>query len=202
MQQVPEVSELPVIFISANRRDETGAQAFKAGAADYIAKPFSPTELVARVRAVLRRRADPEPFALRALAIDYAERRVTVEDAAVDLTATEYQLLRVLSLDAGRVVTFDTLLRRVWAKREKADANLVRTFVMKTSATSSTTAQPAPPTSSTSTAWATAWRGRPTAEDAALHQAKGFRERREALSLSYNRTPSTPLGFTAMAAPS
>jgi len=63
------------------------------------------------------------------IAIDYAQRRVTVGGEAADLTATEYELLRVLSLDAGRVVTFDTLLRRVWAKRESADANLVRIFV-------------------------------------------------------------------------
>ncbi|MDE0002430.1 MAG: winged helix-turn-helix domain-containing protein, partial [Rhodospirillaceae bacterium] len=63
------------------------------------------------------------------IAIDYTQRRVTVGGEVVDLTSTEYALLRVLSLDAGRVVTFDTLLRRVWAKRENADANLVRIFV-------------------------------------------------------------------------
>ena len=63
------------------------------------------------------------------LAIDYGHRRVTVGGEAVDLTATEYELLRVLSLDAGRVVTFETLLRRVWAKPESAGANLVRNFV-------------------------------------------------------------------------
>ena len=54
---------------------------------------------------------------------------MTVGGAAVDLTATEYELLRVLALEAGRVVTFDTLLRRVWSKRENPDANLVRIFV-------------------------------------------------------------------------
>ena len=129
MQRVPELSDLPVIFISAYRRDETVVQALEAGAADYIVKPFSPTELVARVRAALRRHAEPEPFRLGELAIDYEQRRVTVGGEAVDLTPTEYELLRVLSLDAGRVVTFDTLLRRVWAKRENADANLVRIFV-------------------------------------------------------------------------
>ena len=129
MQQLPELSDLPVIFISAYRRDETVAQALEAGAADYIAKPFSPTELVARVRAALRRHDEPEPFVLGEIAIDYAQRRVTVSGEAIDFTATEYELLRVLSLDAGRVVTFDTLLRRVWAKRENADANLVRIFV-------------------------------------------------------------------------
>ena len=129
MQQVPELSDLPVIFISAYGRDETVAKALESGAADYIVKPFSPTELVARVRAALRRHAEPEPFAIGELVIDYELRRVTVGGDAVELTATEYELLRVLSLDAGRVVTFETLLRRVWAKRENADPNLVRIFV-------------------------------------------------------------------------
>ncbi len=129
MRQVPELSDLPVIFISAYRRDDTVAQALESGAVDYIAKPFSATELVARVRVALRRHDEPESFVLGALTIDYGHRRVTVGGEEVHLTATEYELLRVLSLDAGRVVTFDTLLRRVWARRENADANLVRIFV-------------------------------------------------------------------------
>ena len=127
--QVPELSDLPVIFISAYGRDETVARALESGAADYIVKPFSSAELAARVRAVLRRQAGPGPFVVGGLAIDYGRRRVTVGGNAVDLTATEYELLRVLSLDAGRVVTFETLLRRVWTKRGNADANLVRIFV-------------------------------------------------------------------------
>ena len=129
MRQVPELADLPVIFISGYGRDETVAKALESGAVDYLVKPFSPTELVARIRAALRRREGPEPFVLGDLAIDYGQRRVTVGGEAVDLTAKEYGLLRVLSLAAGRVVTFETLLRRVWAKRENADANLVRNFV-------------------------------------------------------------------------
>ena len=129
LRQVPELADLPVIFISAYRRDETVAQALESGAADYLVKPFSPTELVARVRAALRRREAPEPFAVGGLAVDYERRRVTVAGEAVELTAREYELVRLLSLDAGRVVTFETLLRRVWPKRENADANLVRNFV-------------------------------------------------------------------------
>ena len=129
MGRIPELSDLPVIFISAYGRDETVAKALEAGAADYIVKPFSPTELVARVRAALRRQEEPEPFMLGELAIDYGRRRVTVAADAVNLTPTEYELLRVLSLNAGRVVTYDTLLRRVWNGRSSADANLVRIFV-------------------------------------------------------------------------
>ena len=129
MREVPELADRPVIFISGYGRDETVAAAFEAGAADYIVKPFSPTELVARVRAALRRHEAPGPFVLGALAIDHARRRVTVGGEPVELTATEYALLRVLALDAGRVVTYDTLLRRVWNGRGSADANLVRIFV-------------------------------------------------------------------------
>ena len=129
MSEVPELADLPVIFISAYGRDETVARALEAGAADYIVKPFSPTELVARVRAALRRHEAPEPFVLGALAIDYDRRRVTVAGNPVALTATEYELLRVLALDAGRVVTHETLLRRVWGERKHAKSNPVRAFV-------------------------------------------------------------------------
>ncbi len=129
MNEIPELSDLPVIFISGYGRDETVAAALEAGAADYIVKPFSRTELVARIRAALRRTEAPEPFVLGALAIDFDRRRVTVGGEPVALTTTEYELLRVLALDAGRVVTYDTLLRRVWGQRNAGDANLVRIFV-------------------------------------------------------------------------
>ena len=129
MQEIRERFDLPVIFISAYGRDETVARALKSGAADYLVKPFSPTELIARVRAALGRHELPEPFVLGALAIDYLRRRVTVGGEAVALTATEYELLRVLSLDAGRVVSYETLLERVWTGREGANPNRVRIFV-------------------------------------------------------------------------
>ena len=100
MQNVPELAELPVIFISGYGRDETIARALEAGASDYIVKPFSPTELTARIRAALRRRADSEPFVLGDLAIDYDRRLVTMAGREVELTATEYELLRALALNA------------------------------------------------------------------------------------------------------
>ena len=129
LQEVPELSDLPVIFISGYGRDETVARAFELGADDYIVKPFSPTELVARIRAALRRHREPETFVLGELAIHYESRRVTVGGAAVELTATEYELLRLLSVNAGRVVHHDTILRRIWDGRDGADANLIRIFV-------------------------------------------------------------------------
>ena len=132
MRTVPELADLPVIFISGYGRDETVARALEAGADDYIVKPFSPTELTARIRAALRRRADPDPFVLGALAVDYESRRVTVDGRPIALTATEYDLLRVLSQNAGRVLTHESLLRQVWAGRS-GDGNpkLVRAYVKR-----------------------------------------------------------------------
>ena len=131
MKSIPELADLPVIFISGYGRDETIARALEAGAADYIVKPFSPTELTARIRAALRRRSAPEPFLLGDLAIHYERRRVSIAGRDVPLTATEFELLRTLSLDAGRVSTYDSLLRRVWGGRQYAGPELVRTFVKK-----------------------------------------------------------------------
>ena len=120
-----------MVFISGYGRDETIAQALKAGAADYLVKPFSPTELTARVGAALRRVASPEPFALGELAIHYEDRRVSVAGRRIELTATEYELLPVLSLNAGRVVAYDTLLGQVWSGRQAGEVNSVRNFVKK-----------------------------------------------------------------------
>ena len=132
MKRVPEMAHLPVILFSGYGRDETIARALGAGAVDYIVKPFSPTELTARVRAALRRRDEPpEPLRLRDLAIHYEARRVTVAGRRVQLTATEYELLRTLSVNAGRILTYASLLRQVWDRRESGDNRLVHAFVKR-----------------------------------------------------------------------
>ncbi len=133
MERIPELSDLPVIFISAYGRDETIVRALDAGAADYVVKPFSPSELTARVRAALRTRAEPQPFLLGELAIRYPEREVTVGGRPVALTATEFEVLRVLSLNAGRVVDYGSLLRQAWGGQYKAheDPKLVRAVVKR-----------------------------------------------------------------------
>ena len=124
--ELPDLPDLPVIFISGYGRDEIIARALESGAADYIVKPFSPTELVARVRAALRRYEEPGLFVFGELAIDYDRRQVTVGGNTAALTATEYELLRMLSLNAGRVVAYNTLLNRLWNKLDNGDTNLVR----------------------------------------------------------------------------
>ena len=131
MHGIPEMADLPVIFISVYGRDETIVRALEAGAADYIVKPFSAAELTARVRAALRRREGAEPFVLGDLTIDYDQRRVTLAERVIELTLTEYELLRVLSLNAERVVTYESLLRQVWQNGDPADVQRVRNFVKK-----------------------------------------------------------------------
>ena len=131
MRRVPELDSLPVIFISAYGRDETIAKALASGATDYIVKPFSPTELVARVQAALRDRSEPETFTVGELTIDYGPRRVTLADRVIPLTATEFDLLRILSLSAGNVVPTPVLLRQVWGSLRADNADRVRSAVKR-----------------------------------------------------------------------
>lgn len=131
LRSVPELSYIPVIFISGYGRDETIARALGSGAADYIVKPFSPTELCARVSAALRQRGDPETFSYRDLTIDFTTRRVSLAKRDLNLTPKEYQLLAVLSQNAGKVLTFDYLKRQVWRRRGGEDSQRVRLFIRK-----------------------------------------------------------------------
>ena len=129
MERIREMADVPVVLVSAYGGEEAIARALENGAADYLVKPLSPTVLIARVRALLRRQAEPEPFVLNDLAIHYERREVTLAGRRVELTATEYDLLSALSRNAGRVLTHDVLLRRVWHGRDSADAGVVRAFV-------------------------------------------------------------------------
>ena len=132
MKEIVETTDVPVIFLSAYDQDQLVARAFDMGAADYVVKPFSPVELAARIRAALRRREAPPPsesFVLGDLTIDYAERRVTLAGRDVELTTTEYGTLATLSVNAGRVTTYEHLLRRVWGLDRDADIRPMRTVV-------------------------------------------------------------------------
>ena len=132
MKDIAEMTDVPVIFLSAYGQDRLVARAFDMGAADYMVKPFSPTELSARIRAALRRREVPKPsapYVLGDLSIDYDERRVTLAGRPVELTAKEYGTLAELSVNAGRVLTYETLLRRVWGLDADADIRPMRTTI-------------------------------------------------------------------------
>ena len=137
MGDILAVSRIPVIFLSAYGRDDLVARVLEQGATDYIVKPFSPTELVARVRAALRRFGEPglpvqaAPFVLGDLAIDYAQRRVMVSGRPAALTPTEFDLLAELAVEAGRVVPHDRLLRRVWSQGRPGNLRVLRTHLMR-----------------------------------------------------------------------
>ena len=136
MGNMLHIAQVPVIFLSGYNRDEMVARAIDAGAVDYMVKPFSPTELAARVRGALRRRLAPsaEPpgtFVLGDLTLDYEERAVTVAGRPVRLTLTEYELLCQLSLNAGRALSFERLLEQVWGPEHSGDRRVVRTYVKR-----------------------------------------------------------------------
>ena len=135
MGRIREVSEVPIIFLSANDQEENIAKALSMGADDYIVKPFSSTELLARIGACLRRRGSAgttkprQPYRLGDLTINYADRGVTLSGRPVRLSATEYKLLFELSISAGRVLTHDQLLQRIWGQEYSGEGQLVRVFV-------------------------------------------------------------------------
>ena len=130
MQDIHAAHDTPVIFLSAYDQDELIAKAFENGAVDYIVKPFSPTELAARVNAALRKKAEsPNSFKNGDLVINYAERSIAVAGRRVELTPIEYRLLVELATNLGSALTHEQLLLRVWGSAESGDARPLRTTV-------------------------------------------------------------------------
>ncbi len=135
MELLPELRELPVIFISAYGGDRRVARALEHGAEDYIVKPFSPTELVARIQTVLRRwtmsvSAKPAtPFSLAELTIDFAQRRASMAGEELKLTDLEYRTLAELAMHAGQARSHAELLRAVWGPGHVGRSAAVRTIV-------------------------------------------------------------------------
>ena len=135
MGRIREVSDVPIIFLSANDQEENVVKALSMGAEDYIVKPFSSTELLARVASSLRKRkgaganVSRQPYHLEDLTFEYSDRSVTVSGRPVKLSATEYKLLFELSISAGRVLTHDQILQRVWGWGYSGDIDLLRSTV-------------------------------------------------------------------------
>jgi two-component system KDP operon response regulator KdpE len=133
-QRIREFSNTPVIMLTAKARESEMLHGFDVGADDYLTKPFSAKELVARVRAVLRRsERSEETTATRLrcgeLEIDFARRSVRVRGERVHLTRTEYALLRELALHANRVVLHGDLLTAVWGPEYRNDVDYLRAYV-------------------------------------------------------------------------
>jgi two-component system, OmpR family, KDP operon response regulator KdpE len=124
-----EWTAVPVIILTVQDQEGAKIAALDAGADDYVTKPFGMGELLARMRAALRRAASPatEPiFAIGDLTVDLARRLVTVAGREIQLTPTEYDLLRVLVMHAGKVITHRQLLRQVWGVGYQEETHLLR----------------------------------------------------------------------------
>lgn len=133
LERLREWSELPVLVLTVQDREEDKVRALDLGADDYVTKPFGLPEFLARVRAALRRAArgkDSEAlFAAGSLEVDREARQVRVAGRDVHLTATEYALLLVLVRHAGRVVTHRALLREVWGPNSTEQVQYLRVYL-------------------------------------------------------------------------
>ena len=135
-RRISENADMPFMLISSPESNSETSLGLELGAADYIVKPFSAEELASRVGNTLLRRAmnnletTPETYSVGDLTIDYAERTVTVAGRPMQLTSTEYNLLAELSMNAGRVLSQEYLLRRVWGQSGSAEPDVLRTFIM------------------------------------------------------------------------
>ena len=133
-RRIREFSEVPVIMLTAKAQESDMLRGFDAGADDYLTKPFSAKELIARVKAVLRRTQRPEemvttPLTCGEIEIDFARHTVKVRGEQVSLTRTEYALLRQLALNANRVMLHGELLTRVWGPEYRDDIDYLRAYI-------------------------------------------------------------------------
>ena len=132
-----EISQVPVIMLTAKGEEEDRIRGLELGADDYVTKPFSPRELVSRVKAVLRRAeggaaGGQQQDVIRVddrLKIDFAKREVWVNDELVKLRPTEYRLLYHLVQNAGWVMTYDQLLTKVWGYESRDETHYVRLYI-------------------------------------------------------------------------
>ncbi len=135
LKRIRDLSPVPVIFLSVKGEEEDRVRGLDLGADDYITKPFSPRELVSRVRAVLRR-VEPENSQRRSeivvddeLKIDFDQRKVFVRGREIKLRATEYRLLYQLVTNPGKLLTHETLLSRVWGPEYRDEDQYVRLYI-------------------------------------------------------------------------
>lgn len=129
VRRVREWSKMPIIILSVRDREDDKVSALDAGADDYLTKPFGMGELLARIRVAMRhsvKTSDEPVYELDQLRVDLARREVTLAGERVALTPTEYELLRALVLNAGKVMTHNQLLRLVWGAPYVEESHLLR----------------------------------------------------------------------------
>jgi two-component system, OmpR family, KDP operon response regulator KdpE len=136
-RRIREFSLMPVVMLTARGEKADTLRGFEMGADDYLAKPFAPAELLARVKAVLRRSqpgaagSGSKPSVVRCgdIAVDLLRRRVTVGDQVVKLTATEFRLLQQLAVNRGKVLSHTELLTSVWGPEYRDDRDYLWAYV-------------------------------------------------------------------------
>lgn len=136
-QRVREFSAVPIIIVTARGQDQDKVRGLDLGADDYLTKPFSVDELLARVRAVLRRaqfvnneqQTTRSAVAIGELTIDYTQHAVTLAGQEITLTPIEYRILAYLAQNAGRVVTQDLLLEHVWGSEYTGESHMLQVNV-------------------------------------------------------------------------
>jgi two-component system KDP operon response regulator KdpE len=135
LRMIREISQVPVIMLTAKGEEDDKVKGLELGADDYITKPFSPRELVSRVKAVLRRGStfeEDEEGIIEVddrLKIDFGRREVWVDDELVKLRPTEYRLLYHLVQNAGWVLTHDQILTKVWGYEYRDEPHYVRLYI-------------------------------------------------------------------------
>jgi len=134
LKRLREWSRTPVLVLSVRESDEDKIAALDNGADDYVTKPFSTPELLARLRVALRHAQPAEEqtaFRNGGLEIDFAGRLVTLKGKPIRLTATEYSLLRLLARNAGKVLTHRYILKEVWGPKATQETHYLRVYVAR-----------------------------------------------------------------------
>jgi two-component system KDP operon response regulator KdpE len=135
LQKIREFSSVPVIMLTAKDQDVDVVKGLQLGADDYVKKPFSVHELLARVEAVLRRAAPGDdvqarpPFVVGDFAMDFQQRKITVRGKEIKVGPTEYKLLSQLVRNAGRVMLHADLLRKVWGPEYGGETEYLRVYI-------------------------------------------------------------------------
>ena len=133
LQRIRGFSSVPIIVISARTQEKEKVEALDEGADDYITKPFGSEELLARIRTTLRHSTRAEQAAAKeqvysrdGLMIDFDKRLVTLDGADIHLTQIEYKLVSILAKNAGKVLTYDYLLKEIWGPYADTDNQILR----------------------------------------------------------------------------
>jgi len=135
LRAIREVSTIPVIMLTVRQDEHDRIRGLDLGADDYVAKPFNPRELLSRIRALLRRSLMPPPARKTEIVVDddlkldFSRREVTVRGKKVVLRPTEYRLLYHLVNNAGRLMTHETLLSKVWGHEYRDEAHYLRLYI-------------------------------------------------------------------------